>query len=282
MRKHAAVQHNMNKWTAGTNMWEWKGNPEVLAGIWEHKNGMCVISHIIVLDAHVQTHATLKNTQLHKRSMDERISIGLPVGAADMYQYNWINPPPSQRSAAVMGFAVIANTITIQSLQRQSAEPCMKDKRCKRAGLFLSVILRSPTSSETERTWAAVLHDLSAIQFQLINFLKRLKLMWTENNAGTSRPAVRTFSWRSRACMWQCQSRCISSCTRAGWCNPDLWVKHMASATHIFPVVPHPTVDVWILWCFSRSEHINQSLVGSSGPRPKTACGPFCVSSYWV
>lgn len=44
-------------------------------------------------DAHAQTHATLKNTQtniskqLHKQSMTERFSIGLPVGVADMHQY---------------------------------------------------------------------------------------------------------------------------------------------------------------------------------------------------
>lgn len=73
--KHAGIQHNMNSWTAGT---------EIVDRYIELYLGNYII-HIIVLDARAQTHATLQ--ELHKQSMDERFSIGLPV-SVDMRQYD--------------------------------------------------------------------------------------------------------------------------------------------------------------------------------------------------
>lgn len=72
------------------------------------------------------------------------------------------------------------------------------------------------------------------------------------------------FPWRSKAYMWQCHNQYINSCTRAGWCNPDLWLRlatHGIGNTHILTDMLHPTGTIRIQLCsFSPSLPPNVSI----------------------
>lgn len=59
--------------------------------------------------------------------------------------------------------------------------------------------------------------------------MNRVQLLHLQNRR-------QSFLCCSEAYMWQCHSQCISSCTQAGWCNPDPWLRltiHGISTAHI-------------------------------------------------
>lgn len=167
-------------------------------------------------------------------------------------------------------FAVTANTTAAQS-QRQNTSLQMYEKYYSQQTANFPNIFSSITEHGCHLSWVS--QTLSVFQLQVTEMLeinmngeRRLHLQ----------NCCQTFSRCSEAYMWQCQSQYISSCTQAGWCNPDLWLRHMASAAHIFADMLQ-TVTVWMLQCvfflLSLTAPVNQSLVSSSCPAdPSVSC----------
>lgn len=141
--------------------------------------------------------------------MDERFSIGLPVGVgADMHQYNWINSTQSQRAACWTYIdKSFANTSNCQYKYTMLNNRAYRDRarsHSKISQQFMSLLLFTnsviPLTTEYSRAdiTAAALLNVSVFQLWVINFLKCLKLIWIEHNSCTFRAAVRTFRSAAR------------------------------------------------------------------------------------